>query len=244
MQRAIPRSKVSEAVTLLSKKYQIVAATPKGKSFVFAAVQEPSQVTLDYPTTILPLKKFFLPPSDVIFTFDRKTQAVSVPQLESKPTLYFGIHNYELQGVFRLDHAFTSGVKDSTWIERRRNSVFVGVTYEPDSFHFADSVGVPTSMKDGFDAFLTRFDDHYRVEALTDRGRDVATAIKELLVDCDCPGDPVVHFKNKLKQSIARHSGDIPWGIQSPRLEGNGQEVPFVRNLQRLLSNMLLLRRG
>ena len=82
MQRAIPRAKVSEAVNLLSKKYQIVAAIPKGKSFVFAAVSEPSQVTLDYPTTILPLKKFFLPPSDVIFNFDRKSQAVTLPVAE------------------------------------------------------------------------------------------------------------------------------------------------------------------
>jgi NAD-dependent dihydropyrimidine dehydrogenase PreA subunit len=202
MQRAIPRSKVSEAVNLLSKSFQIVAAVPKGKSFVFTAVNDPSQVALDYPTTILPLKKFFLPPKDVIFNFDRKSQSVSVPDTPAKPTLFFGIHNYELQGILRLDHAFSSGVLDHTWVSRRQNSAFVGVTYEPDAAHFADSVGIPTRMKDGFDVFLTRFDDHYRVEALTDLGKSIVAAIKDTLVDCDCPGDPVVHFKNKLKQSV------------------------------------------
>jgi NAD-dependent dihydropyrimidine dehydrogenase PreA subunit len=207
MQRAIPRAKVAEAISLLSKSYQVVAAVPKGKSFVFAAISEPTLVTLDYPTTILPLKKFFLPPSDVVFHFDRKSHAINLPTAQpnvttSKPRLFFGIHNYELQGLLRLDHAFSSGVLDETWVERRKNSIFVGVTYEPDAAHFADSVGVPTRMKDSFDVFLTRFEDHYRVEALTDKGKDVVAAIKDTLVDCDCPGDPVVHFKNKLKQSV------------------------------------------
>ncbi|HVP17711.1 MAG TPA: 4Fe-4S dicluster domain-containing protein [Spirochaetia bacterium] len=203
MHRAIPRAKVSEAVSLLSRKHQVVAAVPKGKSFVFAAVTEPSLVTLDYPSTILPLKKFFLPPTDVIFTFDRKSQEIAVPKGWSQPTVFFGIHNYELQGLLRLDHAFSSGVRDETWLERRRDSIFVGVTYEPDACHFADSVGIPTRMKDGFDVFLTRFDDHYRVESLTDKGKSIEAAIKETLVDCDCPGDPVVHFKNALRQSVA-----------------------------------------
>ena len=188
MQRAIPRAKVAEAVSLLSKKYQVVAAVPKGRSFVFAAVKDPSQVTLDYPTTILPLKKFFVPPADVIFNFDRKTQSISVPGRRGEPTLFFGIHNYELQGLLRLDHAFASGVRDETWLERRRNSVFVGVTYEPDSFHFSDSVGIPTQLKDGFDVFLTRFDDHYRVEALTDQGKSIVAAIKETPGGLRLPG--------------------------------------------------------
>jgi NAD-dependent dihydropyrimidine dehydrogenase PreA subunit len=203
MQRAIPREKVCEAVTLLSKGYQIVAAVPKGKSFVFTTVSDPAQVTLDYPTTILPLKKFFLPPSDVIFNFDRKGQTIAVPEVPSVPRLFFGIHNYELQGLLRLDHAFSSGVLDRTLMDRRKRSIFVGVTYEPDAAHFADSVGIPMRMKDGFDVFLTRFDDHYRVEALTEQGKDIITIIENTLVDCDCSGDPVVHFKNKLKQSVS-----------------------------------------
>lgn len=249
MQRAIPRAKVTEAVNLLNKQYQVVAAIPKGKSFVFAAVSEASQVTLDYPTTILPLKKFFLPPSDVIFNFDRKSQAVTLPVAEagsapSKPRLFFGIHNYELQGLLRLDHAFSSGVLDETWVERRKNAAFIGVTYEPDAAHFADSVGIPTRMKDGFDVFLTRFDDHYRVEALTDKGKDIVAAIKGTLVDCDCPGDPVVHFKNKLKQSVAGNPGDFPWCVQPPRMEGSGPKVPLLRDVQHLLPHLLLLRRG
>jgi ferredoxin len=119
------------------------------------------------------------------------------------PTVFFGIHNYELQGLFRLDYAFKNGVRDDTYLKRRENSLFVGVTYVPDEYHFSDSVGIPTSLREGFDIFLTKFDDHYRVEALTKKGSEIAADLGSLMEDCDCPGDPVVFFKNKLKQSVA-----------------------------------------
>ena len=133
---------------------------------------------------------------------------------------------------------------DETWVERRKNSVFVGVTYEPDAGHFADSVGIPTRMKDGFDVFLTRFDDHYRVEALTDKGKDIVAAIKDTLVDCDCPGRPRGALQEQAQAVRGRHPGDFPWRVQPPRMEGNGPEVPFLRNVQHLLPHLLLLRRG
>jgi len=202
-QRAIPRARIPDAVSIFCKNHRVVAPVPKGKSFVFALVQDPQAVTLDYPTTILPLKRFFFPPTDVMLHYDRKSQSISVPETAKGPTLFFGVHNYELQGLFRLDYAFRTGVADETWLARRRGSLFVGVSYVPDDFHFAHSVGIPTSLKEGFDVFLTRFDDHYRVEALSEKGRELAASLDPLLVDCDCAGEPVVHFKNALKQSVA-----------------------------------------
>jgi NAD-dependent dihydropyrimidine dehydrogenase PreA subunit len=158
---------------------------------------------LDYPTTILPLKKFFLPPNDVLMSYDMKTQAARVPEVDASPTVFFGVHNYELQGLFRLDHAFRTGVPEPTWISRRENAIFVGVGYQPDTEHFADSVGIPLSLREGFDAFLTRFDDLWRIEALTPKGESLLADLARVLVPCDRTGYPVVHFKNKLKQSVA-----------------------------------------
>jgi len=201
--KAIPRAKIPEAVSILGRNRRVVAPVPKGKSYVFSVVKDPAAVVLDYPTTILPLKKFFLPPTDVILHYDRKSQAYSVPAGGGEPTVFFGVHNYELQGLFRLDHAFRTGVPDETWLARRKGALFVGVSYVPDEHHFANSVGIPTTLKDGFDLFLTRFDDHYRVEALTEKGKEIAAELAGLLVDCDCAGEPVVHFKNALKQSVA-----------------------------------------
>jgi formate hydrogenlyase subunit 6/NADH:ubiquinone oxidoreductase subunit I len=201
--KAIPRGKVSEAISVLSKKHRIVAAVPKGKSFVFSVVSDPSQVVLDYPTTILPLKKFFLPPHDLLMSYDRKTQSAKAPAIDAVPTVYFGVHNYELQGLFRLDYAFRTGVPDTTYLARRENAVFVGVGYQPDSEHFADSVGIPPSLREGFDAFLTRIDELWRIEPLTPKGEELIAELSGLLVPCEAKGYPVVHFKNKLKQSVA-----------------------------------------
>lgn len=201
--KAIPREKVSEAVSILAKKYKVVAPVQKGKSFVFSAISDPRQVVLEYPTTILPLKKFFLPPNDLVLSYNRKTQSGQAPVIDAVPTVFFGVHNYELQGLFRLDHAFRTGVPDQTYLARRENAVFVGVGYQPDDQHFADSVGIPLSLREGFDAFLTRFDDVWRIEPLTPKGKALVEDLAGLLVPCDRTGYPVVHFKNKLKQSVA-----------------------------------------
>jgi ferredoxin len=202
-QKAIPREKIPDSIRILQKKYTVVAPTAKGKSFVYARIKDPGQVVLDYTTTILPLKKFFLPPNDLILSYNRGTQAAQAQEIKTEPTLFFGIHNYDLQGVFRLDHAFKTGVPDETYLSKRASAVFVGVSYEPDEYHFSDSVGVPVSLKEGFDAFLTRFGDLYRFEALTDAGKAIEADLSKLLTDCRETGDPVVHFKNKLKQSVA-----------------------------------------
>lgn len=203
MQQAIPMEKIPDAVSILGKKHRIVAPVAKGKSFVFSVIDDPVAVTLDYPTTILPLKKFFLPPREVLLHYNRSSQAVTAPAPHAEPTIFVGIHNYELQGLLRLDHAFRAGVQDDTWLARRQGSLFVGVSYDPDEYHFAESVGIPTTLKDGFDLFLTRFGAHYRVEALSDEGAALMSDLAPVLVPCDCAGEPVVYFKNKLRQSVA-----------------------------------------
>jgi len=64
-------------------------------------------------------------------------------------------------------------------------------------------VGIPTDLKEGFDIFLTKYNNHYRVETLTEKGGQIVKEWSAFLEDSDYKGDPVVHFKNKLKQSVA-----------------------------------------
>jgi sulfhydrogenase subunit beta (sulfur reductase) len=202
-QKAILKSKIPDAIALLQKNIKVIAPVAKGKSYIFTQIKDPSQAVLDYNTTILPLKKFFLPPNDLILSYDMKSLKVAPPEIKTEPTLFFGVHNYDLQGLFRLDYAFRTGVADETYLKKRDNGIFVGVSYQPDEYHFSDSVGVPVTLKEGFDVFLTKFDDHYRVEELTPKGAAIVKTISALLVDCKDVGDPVVHFKNALKQSVA-----------------------------------------
>lgn len=201
--KAIAREKIPDAVSLLKAKYRVIAPVQKGKTFVFKKIDDPQKVVLDYNTTILPLKKFFLPPSEVLVEYNLKKREYQEPEIKSEPTVFFGIHNYELQGILRLDYAFGTGVKDETYLKKRENNIFIGVTYTPDDYHFAESVGIPTDLKEGFDIFLTKYNSHYRVEALTDKGKNIVSQWSQFLEECSYDGDPVVHFKNKLKQSVA-----------------------------------------
>ena len=201
--KAIPRDKIPDAIAVLRRKYKIVAPVGKGGGWSFSVVEGPQTVQIDYTTTILPLKKFFLPTNEAMLKYNIATQEAREEEHKTEPTLFFGIHNYEMQGLLRLDHAFLSGVKDPAYLSRREKCAFVGVSYQPDEFHFADSVGIPSSLKEGFDVFLTRCDDCYRLEALTKAGAAIEADLASLLVERELPADAVVFFKNKLKQSVA-----------------------------------------
>jgi sulfhydrogenase subunit beta (sulfur reductase) len=203
MQQVIPKRRIPDAIAILGRKRAVVAPVRRRGSVVFMPVDRPEDAILDYATTILPLKKFFLPANEVLLRYDIRTQAVVTPPASSAPRLFFGVHNYDLQGVLRLDHAFGTGVRDETWFARRRGSLFAGVSYVPDEHHFAASVGIPPGLKEGFDIFLTSFEDCYAVDALTEQGEGLLEEIGRFLEPRECGPEPVAQFKNKLRQSIS-----------------------------------------
>ncbi len=201
--KAIKRDKIPEAVTRLLKDNKVIGAVPKGKNFVFKEIEDPKELVLDYNTTILPLKKFFLPPREKLLEFNLTNKEYIPEEVKVESKVFFGIHNYDLQGVFRLDYAFKRGFPDETYLKKREQNTFIGVTYTPDEYHFAESVGIPTDLKEGFDIFLTKFEDKYRVETFTPKGEEIVALWDDLLTECSNTEDPVVHFKNKLKQTVA-----------------------------------------
>jgi len=216
MQKVLFKNKVPEAVSLLQKGRTVVAPVHSGGSFVFKVVENAQDAVLDYPTTILPLKKFFLPPKEVLLRYDRQTQEALVPQEELAPRLFLGVHNYDLQGLLRLDHAFGTGVRDETWFRRRAGSLFAGVSYVPDEYHFAPSVGIPAASQEGFDLFLTSFETFYAVEALTGAGKSLVEEMSPCLEDRECGPAPVPQYRARLRQSVAGTREIFPGAYNNP----------------------------
>ena len=61
---------IRKFVDFMMTKAKVVAPHIKGEhSFSYEAVQNSKEVILDYPRTIQPLKKFFLPPVETLLSF-------------------------------------------------------------------------------------------------------------------------------------------------------------------------------
>ena len=106
-------------------------------------------------------------------TFDLKENSYSAVETPPADAVFFGVHSYDLAAVHRLDYNFSQGHPEKNYLARRQGAVFVGVSFEPDAYHFSGSVGIDPYDTTGFDVFLTREPDGYVVEALTPIGEDL-----------------------------------------------------------------------
>ncbi|MBN2426263.1 MAG: 4Fe-4S dicluster domain-containing protein [Calditrichaceae bacterium] len=156
-QYAFDKDSTLKFIEFLMQKTEVIAPQNKGQaSYSYEIVKDAKDVVLDYPRTIQPLKKFFLPPVEDLLAFDLNANTYQEEKIEAKDKIFFGIHNYELEGIKRLDYSFKKGNPESNYLTRREKSMFIGISYEPDSYHFSESVGIPADKIDGFCLFFDK----------------------------------------------------------------------------------------
>jgi sulfhydrogenase subunit beta (sulfur reductase) len=103
----------------------------------------------------------------------------------------------------RLDYNFTQGNPEDNYLKRRQNSIFIGVSYTPDDYHFSQSVGIPLHDTEGFDIYLQKNDKGYSVSVLTDNGKEIVDGFNGLSDDIGAASNHT-QFNNKLKYNYNR----------------------------------------
>jgi CheY-like chemotaxis protein/heterodisulfide reductase subunit C len=172
VEAVIAKKDIGPFLEKLSARFAIYGPRRKGASFVFDNIERPGDLVLEYTSTILPLKKYFIPQEEVLVEFDLDKKRISAPDVPEEKRLFFGIHPCDMQAVLKLDYAFSRGNIESNYMRRRRNTFFVGVSCRPDKDCFCESVGSYVT-NEGFDLFLVDIGDRYFVEVVTDTGRDL-----------------------------------------------------------------------
>jgi sulfhydrogenase subunit beta (sulfur reductase) len=137
--------------------------------FTFEKVEDFSRLRLDYTTTKLPAKRYFLPYHEDLATFAisgddwNKTVDYHVTQ----PTILFGLHACDINALNKLDKVLLGGTYPMPYYAAKRKNMFiVGVDCSPQPYCFCRSMGADTAMH-GFDLFLTDIGDRYFVEILS-----------------------------------------------------------------------------
>ncbi len=160
-------------VSVLPAFGEVYAPVRRGKGFVFERPSRWSDVQMNYTRTMLPPKKFLLPPREATFTFDPEKGYQDLLAEAAKPVVLFGVHSYDIYGLNILDRVFAqSKYPDPYYITRRRNTAIVGVDFEPDDKHVASSMNADF-VDSGFDLFLSDIGDEYLVLVGTSRGDDM-----------------------------------------------------------------------
>jgi sulfhydrogenase subunit beta (sulfur reductase) len=172
--KVLDKSNILSLVKGLMANYDVVAPVKKEKFFVFDVLETENDIELDYPTTILPPKKYFLPQRESLFKFEKNDEFKISDKLPKTNFLIFGMHPCDVNALLYLDKVYAEEYKDNFYLARRKNNVIVAVNCtSPGEFCFCKSVNAH-KITGGCDLLLSDIGDKYLVEVKTPKGREVA----------------------------------------------------------------------
>jgi sulfhydrogenase subunit beta (sulfur reductase) len=170
----INKQDLPDFVKNLLRVYRVGGPVEMNGRYAFNTIRDPAELRLDYPTTILPPKKFLMPPKESLFEFSSsKDLQIKPPQLEPR-TIIFGVHTCDLHAIQLLDHVFDAGHQDPNYTHRRRQSLIVSIEcLSPcDEHSFCKSMGT-LSAEEGYDLHLTDIGDAYAIDIGTQDGQNL-----------------------------------------------------------------------
>ncbi len=168
----LDKQDVDAFVANMMTNYRVVGPQAKGSQFAFAEIEDPLDLRLDYNTTILPPKKYLQPQQECMMTFKRTNGKTSVETvIETESTVILGIHTCDLHAMRVLDAAFTQGYPDAHYLERRQQTLLIGIEcLEPcDEHSFCKSMGTLT-VSSGYDLNMTDMGESYAVDVGSEEG--------------------------------------------------------------------------
>ncbi len=169
-------------VDAMIKKQTVIGIQAKGDRFDFAPLESARDLRLDYDVSLQPPgRKVFLPPAEVLMTFEVGGGYQS--QYQDEPFILLGVHPYDMVAINQMDELFRQDNYDAHYMTRRANATIIACdVVTPSKDVFASSMGTAV-VRQGFDILLTDIGDVYVAEAATDKGEKLLTLAKGAKAD-------------------------------------------------------------
>jgi sulfhydrogenase subunit beta (sulfur reductase) len=167
----VDKQAMAPFVAKMMGDYRVIGPMAKGTKFAFGEIEDPAELRLEYNTSILPPKKYLQPPQERMMTFTRTGKPAVEMVIEAPPTVILGVHTCDLHAMRVLDEAFSQGYPDAHYLQRRKQTLLVGLEcLEPcDEHSFCKSMGTLT-VSDGYDLHLTDLGEAYAVDVGSEEG--------------------------------------------------------------------------
>ena len=179
--KKIAKKDFSDFVDELIRKERVFAVQAKGDRFDYAPLESAQDMRLDYDVTLQPPKKFFLPPTEVLMTFEMGGAYES--KHEEETFVLLGVHPYDMIAINQMDELFSQDNYDTHYMARRNHATIVACdVVTPSANVFASSMETAV-VKEGYDVLLTDIGDSYVVEAATEKGEALIAGAKGTAAD-------------------------------------------------------------
>ncbi|MCE7945928.1 MAG: Ni/Fe hydrogenase subunit beta [Chloroflexi bacterium CFX4] len=169
--RIMPKSLLKTWIKhLQSRHFKVVGPTERFGQYVFEEIHSADELVMDYPTSVLPPKKYLLPPRERLFTFNAKTMEMQ-PDIQAVPTVILGVHTCDMHAVAMLDKVNNTGYADQHYKARREATYLVSVECLTPCMEgsFCKSMGTLT-VPENYDLHFTDLGSDYAVEVGSEKG--------------------------------------------------------------------------
>ena len=158
----------------------VIAKEGTKNRFVFDSLQSASELRLDYDVTILPPKKYLLPPRETLVEFKLNGSPSAEPCIpKPSPTVLIGIHPYDMVAVNQLDRLMSEANPDPNYLARREALTVIGVDpIRAGERAFWGAMGCDV-VEEGFDLWLSDIGDAYVVEIGSHKGASLLAKYAE-----------------------------------------------------------------
>ena len=137
--------------------------------YAFEQVSDFDFLKLDYTTTKLPAKPYFIPYREELASFTMKGSdwKKNIDYNIDRPAIFFGLHACDINALNKLDKVLMGSTYPMPYYAAKRKNMFIiGIGCEPQPFCFCRSMGSDTALH-GFDMFITDIGGAYFVEILS-----------------------------------------------------------------------------
>src|ERR1035437_6360524 len=153
-----------------------------------------SDARLEYDRTILPPKKYFLPPCETLFRYRPGEGFVPHTEGLDQRIILFGVHACDVYAINILDRVFAGKYPDPYYQARRKNIAIIGIDCTPDKHCFCRSMRADF-VDHGFDLFFYDTGDYYQALVGTALGDDMVLATGSLFEPVD--GTDIDDYKRR-----------------------------------------------
>ena len=170
----LPQAYLSQFLQVLADHARVVVPVKVGQGqYKFRDLNEVSteDVALEYLRTMVPPKKYFFPPEEVLYRYSTET-GYEEPVLEDEPPILFGLHPCDLLGIRVTDTFFGDRYQDRHYLRRREQSRIIGLGCMPDEKCFCQS-NRTDHIEDIYDLFLWEVEEGYLTLIRTPAGHEM-----------------------------------------------------------------------
>lgn len=171
----LPKEKLDFFASVVQQFGEVHAPVRQNGGYVFRRLSRWSEACLDYNRTILPLKKYFLPPHETLFRYRPGEGYLPAVDQMNRRIVLFGVHACDVYAINILDRVFSGRYDDPYYQARRNNIAVIGIDCRPDDRCFCRSMRADF-VDHGFDLFFYDIGDYYQTLVGTALGDDMVLA--------------------------------------------------------------------